>query len=308
MSYDYRYLQSIHPYDPVQLEKVCRISDILERITQIPFLKEHLSLYGGTALNFIHFPEIQRLSIDIDFNYRHQGEETDWGEIRSEIDENIKQILTSQGYNDQDIKIDASYPLSRFTIKYTNHQNIPDSFKIETGYMKRIPILAKDTYKEFRHIGKEATFNVKTPQTEEIYANKIVTLLDRATPRDLYDVASISEIRTDLDTLRKCTIIESLTSLRQPITKINPQQIIGRIPYDERINIVSRLTSKPDIKETRQKAVTYTNKITETLTEKEKQCIQIFYEKRQFKPELLEPSNIHPNIRSHPGILRALQT
>jgi len=38
------------PPDPVQLEKDCIISDTLERITQIPFLREHLSLYGGTAL------------------------------------------------------------------------------------------------------------------------------------------------------------------------------------------------------------------------------------------------------------------
>jgi len=307
MSYDYRYLLSKHPYDPTQLEKVCRISDTLERITQIPFLRERLSLYGGTALNFIHFKEIQRLSVDIDFNYRHQGEQTDWGEIRVEIDENIKQILTSQGYKDQDIKIDPSYPLCRFTVKYTNHQNTSDSFKIETGYMKRIPILANDAYLDFNHIGKETKFKVKTPRHEEIYANKIVTMLDRATPRDLYDVASISETNIDLDTLRKCTIIESLMSLKQPITKINTQKIIERIPYDERIRAVSKHTSKPDIKETRQKAATYTNKITETLTEKEKQYIKIFYEERQLKPELLETSKIHPDIQRHPGILRALE-
>ena len=199
MSYDYRYLQSIYPYDTKQIEKVCRISDTLERISQIPFLREHLSLYGGTALNFIHFKEIQRLSIDIDFNYRHQGEETDWGEIREEIDETTKQLLATQGYKEQDIKIEASYPLSRFTIKYSNHQNTPDSFKIETGYIKRIPILASDAYLDFKHIGKETTFKMKIPQAEEIYANKIVTLLDRATPRDLFDVSSISEINTDLD-------------------------------------------------------------------------------------------------------------
>ena len=271
MSYDYRYLQSVHPYDPVQLEKVCRISDTLERITQIPFLRERLSLYGGTALNFIHFQEIQRLSVDIDFNYRHQGEETDWGEIRTEIDENIKQILASQGYKEQDIKIEASYPLSRFTIKYTNHLDTQDSFKIETGYMKRIPILANDTSLDFKHIGKETKFKVKTPKHEEIYANKLVTLLDRKTPRDLCDAASISEINTDLNTQRKCIIIESLMSLKQPITKINPQKIIERIPYDERIRTVSRQPSAPDIKETRQKAATYTNKIINSLSESEKQ-------------------------------------
>lgn len=307
MSYDYRYMQSVHPFDPVQLEKVCRISDTLERITQIPFLRERLSLYGGTALNFIHFKEIRRLSVDIDFNYRHQSEETDWGEIRSEIDENIKQILASQGYNDQDIKIDASYPLCRFIVEYTNHQNKQDSFKIETGYMKRIPILANDTYLDFKHIGKETKFKVKTPKHEEIYANKLVTLLDRKTPRDLYDAASISEINTDLNTQRKCIIIESLMSLKQPITKINPQKIIERIPYDERIRTVSRQPSTPDIKETRQKAATYTNKIINSLNESEKQCIKTFYKEKKFKPDLLNTKLLHQDIEKHPGILRALE-
>lgn len=307
MSYDYRYLQSIHPYDPVQLEKVCRISDTLERITQIQFLREHLSLYGGTALNFIHFPEIQRLSVDVDFNYRHQGEEIDWGEIRSEIDENIKQILTSQGYKDTDIKIDASYPLCRFIIEYTNHQNTLDFFKIETGYMKRIPILTNDAYHDFIHIGKKTRFKVKTPQTEEIYANKLITLLDRATPRDLYDVATVSETNIDQDKLRKCAIIESFISFKKPITEIDPNQIINKIPYDERIRTVSRLTNKPDIKDIRQKVIRYTNKIMETITINENQCIQLFYDKKQFKPELLETKTLHPDIQQHPGILRALQ-
>ena len=307
MSYDYRYMQSVHPFDPIQLEKVCRISDTLERITQIPFLRERLSLYGGTALNFIHFKEIHRLSVEIDFNYRHQSEEPDWGEIRSEIDENIKQILASQGYNDQDIKIDASYPLCRFIVEYTNHQNKQDSFKIETGYMKRIPILANDTYLDFKHIGKETKFKVKTPKHEEIYANKLVTLLDRKTPRDLYDAASISEINTDLNTQRKCIIIESLMSLKQPITKINPQKIIERIPYDERIRTVSRQPSTPDIKETRQKAATYTNKIINSLNESEKQCIKTFYKEKKFKPDLLNTKLLHQDIEKHPGLLRALE-
>ncbi len=308
MSYDYRYLQSVHPYDPTQLEKVCRISDTLERITQIPFLRERLSLYGGTALNFIHFQEIQRLSVDIDFNYRHQGEQTDWGEIREEIDETIKQILNSQGYKDQNIKIDPSYPLCRFTIKYTNHQNTSDTFKIETGYMKRIPILANDTYLDFKHIGKENKFKVKTPKHEEIYANKLVTLLDRATPRDLYDVSAISKTDPDMDTLRKCTIIESLMSLKQPITKIKSRKIIETIPYDQRIRSVTSQAEKQNIEEIRQKASNFIIKIIEGLTENEKQCIQIFYEKKQFKPELLETSKIHPDIRDHPGIQWALKS
>ena len=60
--YNYRHLQYLYPYIPSQIEKVCWISDILARISQIPFLRERLSLYGGTALIFIHSSEIYRLA------------------------------------------------------------------------------------------------------------------------------------------------------------------------------------------------------------------------------------------------------
>ena len=307
MSYDYRYLQSIYPYDPIQLEKVCRINDTLERITQIPLLKEHLSLYGGTALNFIHFPRIHRLSVDIDFNYRHQGEIKDWGDVRAEIDEYLKQILVSLGYKDTDIKIEAFYPLSRFTIKYTNHQSIKDSFKIETGYMKRIPILIKDTYLDFKHIGKNTVFEVKTPKQEEIFANKIVTMLDRATPRDLYDVNTIIKTHPDMGLLRKCTIVESLMSLKKPITQLNPRKIIEKIPYDQRIISVINQREQSDIQTIRENVSNYVGTILGYLTENEKQCIKTFYTKNLFNPELLETNQLHPDIQQHPGILRAFQ-
>ena len=57
-----------------------------------------------------------------------------------------------------------------------------------------------------------------TPQTEEIYANKWITLLARATFRDLYDAHIIAETDTDTAKLRKCAVLESLMSLPHPLT------------------------------------------------------------------------------------------
>ena len=110
-----------------------------------------------------------------------------------------------------------------------------------------------------------------------------------------------------MNTQRKCIIIESLMSLKQPITKINPQKIIERIPYDERIRTVSRQPSIPDIEKTRQKAASYTNKIINNLSEGEIQCIKTFYKDKKFKPDLLNTKLLHPDIEKHPGILRALE-
>ena len=305
--YDYRHLQTLYPYTPSQIEKVCRISDILAQISQIPFLRERLSLYGGTALNFIHFSEIHRLSVDMDFNYRHQGEDKDWGEIRAEIDAALKQTLYSQGYPDHDIKIDPSYPLSRFTIGYTNHLDTDDTFKIETGYMRRIPVLTEDKYMNLHHICTDTLHTIKTPQTEEIYANKLVTMLARTTPRDLYDVYRISETGTDQTKLRKIAIVESLMSLQEPITDIDVEKTLDAIPLDDRLRTVLRTQESLEITEIRKKATTYTKQIIDSVTEEEKRCINKFYTERRFDPRLLRLKNIHPEINAHPAITRALQ-
>ena len=95
--YDIQRLAEKHGFQEDEIEKVCRISDILEDISAIPFLIKRLSLYGGTALNLIHFPGIPRLSVDIDFNYRHVDEGKDWGDVRDKIDAAFKQVLRSVG-------------------------------------------------------------------------------------------------------------------------------------------------------------------------------------------------------------------
>jgi hypothetical protein len=56
----------------------------------------------------------------------------DWGEFRNEIDEKLKDLIYRQEYNRADVAIDARYPLTRFTVSYTNTMGFEDNFKIET--------------------------------------------------------------------------------------------------------------------------------------------------------------------------------
>lgn len=66
--YDFDELAHKYGFNTREIEKACRISDLLEDISTVEFLRNRLSLYGGTALNFIYAQEILRLSIDLDFN------------------------------------------------------------------------------------------------------------------------------------------------------------------------------------------------------------------------------------------------
>ena len=108
-----------HGFNLREIEKVCRISDLLEDISAVKFLRDRLCLYGGTPLTFIYSDRILRLSVDLDLNYRHLNTE-DWGKVRDEIDRRIKDLLYRQGYERSDIAISPSYPLTRFTVKYIN--------------------------------------------------------------------------------------------------------------------------------------------------------------------------------------------
>src|SRR4030066_1453195 len=172
--YDLSALARQHEFSIKEIEKVCRISDLLEDISAVKYLSDRLSLYGGTALTFIHSPEILRLSIDLDFNYRHT-DNADWGDIRKEIDERLKDLIYRQEYDQTDIAINAPYPLKRFPVRHVNGHGSEDNFKIEIGYLRRTPLLKTDTLADFKHIGTQEPSKRRTPMKEKLFANKWCT-------------------------------------------------------------------------------------------------------------------------------------
>lgn len=56
--------------NPVVLEKVTRLLEILERLDKQDGVRDRYALKGGTALNLFVLP-LPRLSVDIDLNFVH---------------------------------------------------------------------------------------------------------------------------------------------------------------------------------------------------------------------------------------------
>jgi hypothetical protein len=50
----------------------------------------------------------------------------------------------------------------------------------------------------------------------------------------------------------------------------------------------------------------FSNKIVDGITRNEKMCINQFYKKRKFQPELLKLKDVNPDIKNHPAIRWAL--
>jgi len=307
-TYDFETLASKYLFNVKEIEKVCRISDLLEDFSAVKILSEHLTLYGGTALTFIYSQEILRLSIDLDLNYRHLNTK-DWGETRNEIDKKIKEILYLQGYKKSDIAINSSYPLARFTVKYTNTIGNQDNFKIEIGYMRRTPILKTDTTADFKHIGTQETFKIKTPQKEELFANKWCALLYRKTPRDLFDTYQITKMKFDHEVFRKCAIIDSLTRKKPKLYEINPETI-SEIPIDSSLKslLQTEKFTNFDFNIITKQVKEFTKTQINRLTSNEIKAISQFFDQKDFRPELIDDTGIfHEKIKEYPAILRALQ-
>lgn len=74
-------------------EKVYKLLFVLEKIMEVPYLKERLVLKGGTALNLFYFDPVPRLSVDLDLNYIGYIDRAEMFKEKKLISEAINQIL-----------------------------------------------------------------------------------------------------------------------------------------------------------------------------------------------------------------------
>lgn len=294
-------------FDYKTIEKIYRICDILKRISLVDYAKERLSLYGGTSLNFLHFKNIPRLSIDIDFNFRDL-KTGDWGKERDEIDKIIKKILADLKYSDKNIRIQSSYPITRFTVNYKTKDEQLDSIKIEIGYMRRIPIFKKDQYLKFNHFNTDEEIEIKTPMSEELFGNKFCTLLYRykddtiISSRDLFDVYTISKNNFDNKMFEIAVIVDSLMRPEPRIYKQNPNTIVDNVSVDDQLlNLIRNREIPKDLKPESQ---SFINKYITISKEKYAKIIDSFFDNYEFNIKSLNSDDIlNLDISSHPSIL-----
>lgn len=294
-------------FDEKTIEKIYRICDILQKISLVEYTKERLSLYGGTGLNFLHFKDIPRLSIDIDFNYRDL-KTGDWEQERNKIDTILKKILSDLKYVDTDIKIQATYPITRFDVHYTTKNTQKDSIKIEIGYMRRISLFKKEIRSQFNHFETDEQIELKTPTSEELFGNKFCTLLYRykdetaISSRDLYDIYMISKNTFDTEMFETAIILDSLMRPEPRIYKKNPNTILDNLSIDNQLlNLIRNRNVPKDLKPRSQEFV---RKYISISKNKYQDIIDTFFDKHEFNPKLLKTfETLNPDICSHPNIL-----
>lgn len=121
------------------VEKVIRLSEILNFFYHNDFLKRSLALKGGTAINLTVF-QMPRLSVDIDLDFANNCCREEMIAAREIINRNILAYMWSEGYS---LKPGSKSPhaLDSWVFAYTNAGGNSDNIKIEINYSDRCHVL-----------------------------------------------------------------------------------------------------------------------------------------------------------------------
>ena len=186
-SYNKSYLDRLARENDFQrdnLEKVIRLSEILQYFNSSKLLSENLVLKGGTAINLTVF-QMPRLSTDIDLDFASDCTKEEMLETRKKVNQEILTYMAREGYA---LKPQSKMPhsLDSWVFGYVNAGGNNDNIKIEINYSDRchvLPILERSVT-----IGFLGEVKVKVLSPVELFASKINALLNRCAVRDIYDV------------------------------------------------------------------------------------------------------------------------
>ncbi|MHA1807072.1 MAG: nucleotidyl transferase AbiEii/AbiGii toxin family protein [Candidatus Thorarchaeota archaeon] len=286
------------------------IITVLNQIGQDGFLVDRLTIIGGVALHLFYgdaYP--QRLTSDIDFNFR--GADTVENvelleKLRDRLDGRIKAIFYHLGVDDDDIYINPSYPLQRIGGQVPVSQGGTVDLKIEIGFKKRIPLLGKD-HKLPLAIGTGTHLvMLNVPPIEELIASKCGALLSRKRPRDLFDVWYGSSRKFDRIALRKCLVIESMTTLVTPLHEINVEDETADIRLDSNLqNVLPKGSiSRKLFAAKKAEAVAFIEGLIDAITAEEREGIELFYKTGNVAMNLLNAEGIlDPAVAQYPALI-----
>jgi predicted nucleotidyltransferase component of viral defense system len=285
-------------------EKVLRLKTILDFLNTQEYMREHLLLKGGTAINLTVF-NLPRLSVDIDLDFIPNLTREEMVNERERLTEILKKYMSEQGYFLSDSSR-FSHSLDAFHYNYVNAAGNKDMIKIEINYSLRTHVLpAEDRVFVTDAFGNPIT--VRAVAAMEIFAAKTNALLSRAAARDLYDFCNMVDMKLFLgeeDLFRKCIIFYATISAKE-VNRDFDTSAIDSLPFSKiksDLFPVLAVKDKFDLDGKKQQAKEYIASLMRP-TEAEMEYMERFIAK-EYKPELLfEDDEITERIRNHPMAL-----
>lgn len=291
------------------LEKVVRLTEILDYINSNKLMKKQLALKGGTAINLTVF-QLPRLSVDIDLDYCADVTRDEMLAQRELITNDLKLYMQTQGYS-LSPHSKTRHSLDSFVFTYTNLGGMRDNIKVEVNYSLRCHL----------YVPNEVTvlmdaIHMEHPLTVlpamELFAAKINALLSRAAARDLYDVYNMIRFQlfneSEFTVLRKAVIFYTAISQEEipatydmgTIDHITTRKIrTDLLPVIQKGEFVELEQMKTEVK-------TFLEKLLVT-TQQEQEFLRLFAQ-REYRPELLfDDAQIVDRVKNHPMALWKMQ-
>lgn len=211
-------------------EKVCRLTDILKFFENDALLGNSLALKGGTAINLTIF-NLPRLSVDIDLDFSKNVTRDEMMATRSIINDRIEKFMKANGYL-LSPKSKQYHALDSFVYEYSNSGGMKDNIKVEINYMLRCHVLETEQ-RHFESSWEPIGVSVLSVAPIEIFASKIVALINRTAPRDLYDIYNLVKFglidESEEPLLRKCVVFYSAIGAESP-------------PFEFQFNMIDQVT------------------------------------------------------------------
>jgi predicted nucleotidyltransferase component of viral defense system len=282
-------------------EKVLRLKEILRFLNEEKYLKEHLLLKGGTAINLTVF-DLPRLSVDIDMDYTPNDTKEDMLAAREEITTLIKDYMEAEGYQ---ISKNSrfTHSLDAFYYQYQNSGGNRDMIKIELNYSLRAHIL-EPVHRRILPKAFDDGMTIRMVAPIEIFAAKGNALISRAAARDLYDWGNLIEenlFKEERELLRKCFAFYATISA-ETVNRNFDTSAIDALKFDKIRRDLFPVLSKKDnfmLEERKQQAKKYIAELMQ-LTEREHEYMDRFIRK-EYVPELLfDDEAIVERIKEHP--------
>lgn len=176
-------------YDASSLEKVIRLGELAGDITKHGLLGESLALKGGTALQLCFGPP-SRLSVDLDFNYIGSASREKMLADRPAIEEALLGLASRRGYTIRRSR--TEHAGGKIYLGYRSVLGTQDRIEVDLNYLFRTPV-EPVTVQSVWQPGELDRPNVQTVGLTELLVGKLIALLARSAPRDLWDVANLTE-------------------------------------------------------------------------------------------------------------------
>ena len=290
------------------LEKVIRLTDILNDIFKHPFLSDALVLKGGTALNLFFGPP-SRLSVDLDFNYIGVTDKVEMLNNRNRVENTVTSICEASGYFVQ--KSAYAHAGRKFFLGFMNIDGTRDRIEVDINYLHRQLLLPYCTRSAWTSDNSQ-NCSGKLTSIEELCAGKICACFDRTSPRDIYDMVRLPLIagRKWNSSIMRSIIIAYTGVLPKPVSDYSKDILMRRVTREHFLKTLIPMLLVDDHPEFNS-LISEAWKILETFTilnDDEQEFINRL-QQGELLPELLFPDSkrLQELVKTNPPLLWKVQ-